>query len=135
MPCSFSFSDSPHDLCLHSSNRDGCDVYVTIPSERTIMEFYVEGNLIIPGPKIRTDGWCYGISPYKYGLVVGIGMKIEFLDTDGNVLKVLQYGNNCISMFGSPFHLAVTSANNILVSDSLKGSVVCITPDGEEIFR
>ena len=128
-------SGKPHDLCLHSSNRDGSDVFVTIPNERTIMEFYVEGRLLLPGTKIRTDGWCYGIAPYKYGLVVGVGTKLEFLDADGNVLRVLQYGVNGLSAFGSPFYLAVTQAYNILVSDALKGCVVCVTPDGKEIFR
>lgn len=99
------------------------------------MEFYVEDRLLIPGQKIKTDGWCYGIAPYKHGLVVGVGSKIEFLDTEGKVLKTLQYAQDGTSQFGSPFHLSVTDANNVLVSDSLKGCVMCITPDGEEIFR
>lgn len=99
------------------------------------MEFYVEGHLLIPGMKIHTDGWCYGIAPYKYGLVVGVGTRLEFMDTDGNVLRVLQYGSGGLSAFGSPFYLSVTQAYNIVVSDALKGYVVCVTPDGKEIFR
>ncbi|XP_045163863.2 uncharacterized protein LOC123528197 [Mercenaria mercenaria] len=125
----------PHTLCLHSSNRDGSDVFVTIPSDRTIMEFYVDDRIIIPGQKIRTDGFCFGIAPYKHGLVVGVGSKIEFMDTDGNVLKTLQYAGDGSSQFGSIFHLSVTDTNNIIVSDSTKRCVTCITPDGEEIFR
>ena len=99
------------------------------------MEFYVDGKLIIPGQKIRTDGFCYGIAPYKHGLVVGVGSKIEFIDTDGNIQKVLQYATSGASIFGSPFYLSVTGNNNIIVSDSMNRCVICITPDGEEVFR
>ncbi|XP_060591867.1 uncharacterized protein LOC132746664 [Ruditapes philippinarum] len=125
----------PHTLCVHSSNKDGSDVYVTIPSDRTIMEFYVDGRIIIPGQKIRTDGFCYGIAPYKHGLVVGVGSKVEFIDTEGNILKVLKYSVNGASKFGSPFYLSVTGNNNIIVSDSMNRCVICVTPDGEEMFR
>ncbi|KAL4237999.1 hypothetical protein ACF0H5_002710 [Mactra antiquata] len=126
---------APHTICLHSSNREGSDMYVTIPKERSIMEFFVDGKSIIPSHTIKTDGFCYGISAYKYGLVVGVGTKIEFMDTDGHVIKTLQYSPGGTTKFGTPFHITTTEANNILISDSYKGIVMCITPDGEEIFR
>ncbi|XP_052760957.1 uncharacterized protein LOC128203712 isoform X1 [Mya arenaria] len=131
----FVFNGCPHDLCLHSSNRDGSDVYVTVPSDRCVHEFYVEDRFIMPGRKFFTDGWCYGIAAYKQGLVVSVGTKVEFIDTDGTVLKVLQYSTSGMSLFGSPFNIAVTGAQNIIIADSIKNFVTCITPDGNEIFR
>lgn len=95
----------------------------------------MEGSLIVPGPKFRTEGFCYGIAPYKYGLVAGVGSKIQFMDTDGNVLRTLNHESGGFTNFGSPFHLAVTDAYNVLVSDPLKGHVLCVTPDGDVIFR
>ncbi|KAH3824722.1 uncharacterized protein LOC127881496 [Dreissena polymorpha] len=131
----FILPGNPHELCLHSSNREGSDVYVTIPSDKTIMEFYVEDRVITPGRKLRTDAWCYGIAAYKQGLVVGVGTKLVFMDTDGNYLKALQFGRDGMSLFGTPFHIAVTHAHNLVISDSMKNYVTCITPDGQEIFR
>ena len=125
----------PHDLCVYSSNREGSDVYVTIPSERTILEVFAEATKLTIGDTFKTENWCYGITPFKEGLFISVGTKLKFIDINSKTIKILNYGEIGQSPFGSPCYLDLIDEDRVLVSDSLKHALYCIDGEGTELFR
>ena len=125
----------PHDLCVYSSNSEGSDIYVTIPSERTILEIYAEDSQLTLSDSFKTENWCYGITPYNEGLFISVGTKLKFIDIHSKVIKSINYGKIGESPFGSPCYLDVINDEWILISDSLKHGLYCIGEDGQELFR
>ena len=125
----------PHDVCVYSSNAEGSDIYVTIPSERTVLEIYVEGTKLIRGNSFKTENWCYGITAYKEGLLITVGTKLKFIDVNSEYIKCINYKKIGESPFGSPCYLDVINDTFIIISDSLKHALCCIDKDGHEIFR
>ena len=127
---SLDFSSSPFDVAEIINGR----IAVTVPSSRKIFMLSVYELSLKCDNSMQTDGACRGICSDKIHLYVSFDNppKVEILDLQGRLLKVIVKDGNNQKLFSSPWYIAFNPVNNrIYVTDREKDSVTCMTADGK----
>ncbi|XP_046361209.2 E3 ubiquitin-protein ligase TRIM9-like [Haliotis rufescens] len=113
----------------HITQLANCRVAVSVPAsmEIVIVKVYPEPVLL---STIKTSNKYYGLAYLSPSLLVAGGIRrTDILDMTGKVLKSIKTG-----LVSSPDYIHVTSNRNLIVSERLEQSLVCVTSEGDDIF-
>ena len=126
---SYEFSTTPWAVCARRN-----DVYVTLGNTQ-IQHLVIVDMTVEPGEVFETTGRCLGICVYKEYLAVGVqGGEIQLLDFHGEMQTTIELPKTEVGKPCSPWHLCTSKHENILVTDSDAGMVVCINEASEVVF-
>ncbi|XP_048254981.1 uncharacterized protein LOC125381668 isoform X2 [Haliotis rufescens] len=111
-------------------------VAVTVPGSRQIVTVQVNPDLVLLST-ITTSKRYYGITSLTPSTLAAGSHSppcVDILDMTGHVLKSVCPGQPSRYMLKNPLYLCTTRTGNILVSDWGSTCVVCLTPEGDEVF-
>ncbi|XP_048254979.1 protein wech-like [Haliotis rufescens] len=111
-------------------------VVVTLPDNRRIVTVQVNPDLVLLST-ITTSKEYWGITSLTPStLAAGSNSPpcVDILDMAGHVLRSICPGKPSRYILKYPYFLCTTRTGNILVCDSGSKYVVCLTPEGDEVF-
>ncbi|XP_046563543.1 LOW QUALITY PROTEIN: uncharacterized protein LOC124272416 [Haliotis rubra] len=133
-PCQgrLSLNSQPWGLTKLSHNQ----VAVAVPQIKEIVTVGVNPDLVLLST-ITTSKMYVGITSLTPSTLAASSQSppsVDILDMTGNVLRSIspQLNSNTILQF--PNYLCTLRTGNILVSDRGSNCVVCLTPEGDEVF-
>ncbi|XP_048248555.1 uncharacterized protein LOC124132494 [Haliotis rufescens] len=122
--------DSPWGVTQLKENK----VMVAVPDIRQIVTVEVTPDLVLLST-ITTRKWYVSLAVLSpSSLAAGNSDCVDILDMGGHVLRSVTAHNN-ETLVTHPFYMCVNNKGNILVSDSVKKSVTCLTSEGDVVWR
>ncbi|XP_046584631.1 protein wech-like isoform X2 [Haliotis rubra] len=112
-------------------------VAVTLPGASQIVTVEVNPDLVLLST-ITTSKQYWGISsltPSTLAASSHYSVCVDILDMSGHVLKSVCPGHRGGNILQYPYFLCTTRTGNILVSDIGTKCVVCLTPEGDVVFK
>ncbi|XP_071106937.1 tripartite motif-containing protein 2-like [Haliotis cracherodii] len=131
-PCHsrLSLDDSPHGVTQLTENQ----VMVAVPLSSQIVTVEVTPDLVLLSA-ITTSKVYFSLAVLSpSSLAAGCKNCVDILDMAGHVLRSVTTHNN-ETLFDYPWYMCVNNKGNILVSDWGKGSVTCLTSEGDVVWR
>ncbi|XP_046352430.2 uncharacterized protein LOC124132532 [Haliotis rufescens] len=114
-------------------------VMVAVPYSSQIVTVEVTPDLVLLST-ITTSKRYYSLAVLSPSSLAAGGLYydchgiVDILDMAGHVLRSVTTHNNK-TLFTCPFYMCVNNKGNILVSDSGKPSVTCLTSEGDVVWR
>ncbi|XP_046577653.1 tripartite motif-containing protein 42-like isoform X2 [Haliotis rubra] len=124
------FDNFPHGISQLSHNR----VLVAVPRSLQIVTALVTPDLELE-KSITTEKEYFSIAVLNASSFAASSYSsIDILDMAGNIIRSVT-GQKDVELFTYPNYMCVNSIGHVLVSDFGKGSVTCLTSEGDVVWR
>ncbi|XP_048255033.1 protein wech-like [Haliotis rufescens] len=127
-----SLGGSPYGITKLKDNQ----VAVTVPDTREIVTVQVNPDLVLLSA-ITTSKQYRGITSLTPSTLAASSISppcVDILNMAGHVLKSIRPDHPRRNILKNPNFLCTTRTGNILVCDRGSKCVVCLTPEGDEVF-